>query len=71
MNTSNYELYEKTMNREDSPELQRAEAELANLLRKIDDRELREEIDRAAGTVGRLREAEGYEAGCRRTEMAE
>ena len=51
MNMSNYELYEKTMNREDSPELQRAEAELANLLRKIDDRELRDEIDRAAGTV--------------------
>ena len=67
MNMSNYELYEKTMNREDSPELQRAEAELANLLRKIDDRE----IDRAAGTVGRLREAEGYEAGCRCAEMTE
>lgn len=71
MNMSNYELYEKTMNREDSPELQRAEAELANLLRKIDDRELRDEIDRAAGAVGRLREAEGYEAGYRRTEMTE
>ena len=51
--------------------LQRAEAELANLLRKIDDRELRDEIDRAAGTVGRLREAEGYEAGCRCAEMTE
>ena len=48
-----------------------AEAELANLLRKIDDRELRDEIDRAAGTVGRLREAEGYEAGCRCAEMTE
>lgn len=71
MNMSNYELYEKTMNREDSPELQRAEAELANLLRKIDDRELRDEIDRAVGTVSRLREAEGYEAGCHRTEMTE
>lgn len=69
MNMTNYELYEKMMNREDSPELQRAEADLANLLRNISDRELRDEIDRAAGTVGRLREADGFEAGCRYTEM--
>lgn len=67
----NYEIYKQTESRADSAELQRAEAELANLLRKIDDRELRDEIDRAAGTVGRLREAEGFEAGCCHTEMDE
>lgn len=68
----NYELYEKTMNREDSPELQQAEAVLANLLRKIDDRELRDEIDRAVGTLGRFREAGGFEAGYHyATEMTE
>lgn len=71
MNMTNYELYEKTMNREDSQELQRAEAELANLLRKIDDRQLRDEIDRASGTVGRLREADGFEAGCHYAKMTE
>ncbi len=59
----NYEIYERTESRADSPEMQAAEEALAVLLRRIDDRELRDEIDRAAGAVGRLREAEGYEAG--------
>lgn len=48
---------------EDSPEMQQAENALAELLRRIEDRELRDDIDRAAGTVGRLREASGFTAG--------
>ena len=65
MNETYYEIYERANSREDSPEMQRAEAELAELLRQIEDRELRDEIDRAAGNVSRLREAEGFEAGRR------
>lgn len=71
MNMTNYELYEKMMSQEDGSELQRAEMELASLLRKISDRELRDEIDRATGTLSRLREAEGFEAGCSYTKMIE
>lgn len=70
MNKTYYEIYERANSREDSPEMQKAEAALADLLRKIDDRELRDEIDRATGTVSRLREAEGFEAG-RRYALAE
>lgn len=63
MNELHYELYEKITGSEDDPEMQQAETALAELLRQIEDRELRDNIDRAAGTVGRLREAEGFEAG--------
>lgn len=65
MDKMHYELYAMTEGGEDSPEMQQAENVLAELLRNIDDRELRDNIDRAAGTVGRLREAEGFEAGYR------
>lgn len=65
MDKMHYELYVMTAGGEDSPEMQQAENALAELLRNIDDRELRDNIDRAAGTVGRLREAEGFEAGYR------
>lgn len=65
MNKTYYEIYERTNSREDSPEMQRAEAALADLLKYIEDHDLRDAIDRAAGTVGRLREAEGFEAGRR------
>lgn len=47
----------------ESAELAKAEEALSDLLRKITDRELRDSIDRAAGRVGYLREAEGFEAG--------
>lgn len=64
MNKAYYEIYERTNSREDSPEMQKAEAALADLLRHIENRELRDAIDRAVGTLSRLREAEGFEAGC-------
>lgn len=63
MNKTYYEIYERANSREDSPEMQKAETALADLLRRIEDRELRDAIDRAAGTLCRLREAEGFEAG--------
>lgn len=64
MDNRYYEIYTAASG-EDSSEMQRAEDTLAELLRRIDDRELRDDIDRAAGIVGRLRQAEGFAAGYR------
>lgn len=64
MDNGYYEIYTAESG-EDGLEMQRAENALAELLRRIDDRELRDDIDRAAGTVGRLRQAEGFAAGYR------
>lgn len=57
-------LYDILMeDRPEAPEIARAEETLSELLKRVEDRELREEIDRASGRVGYLRRAEGYAAG--------
>lgn len=66
MNTY-YDIYKAQANPEESWAMAQAEAELSDLLKKIADPELRDAIDRAAGRVGYLREAEGFEAGSRFT----
>lgn len=65
MQSTLFDAYKAKINLEESADLQRAEEALSELLKKITDPELRDAIDRAAGRVGYLREAEGFEAGCR------
>lgn len=63
MEQSIYELYMEQANPQDTREIMQAEDALAELLKRVDDRELRDAIDRAAGRVAYLREAAAFEAG--------
>lgn len=63
MEQSIYELYMEQVNPQDTREIMQAEDALAELLKRVDDRELRDAIDRAAGRVAYLREAAAFEAG--------
>lgn len=63
MEQSIYELYMEQVNPQDTREIMQAEDALAELLKLVDDRELRDAIDRAAGRVAYLREATAFEAG--------
>jgi len=62
MENTYFAIY-KAEDRPESRSLAQAEETLSELLKRIEDRELRDAIDRAAGRVGYLREAEGFEAG--------
>ena len=50
-------------NPQDTREIMQAEVALTALLKLVEDRELRDAIDRAAGRVAYLREAAAFEAG--------
>ena len=63
MEQSIYELYMEQVNPQDTREIMQEEDALAELLKRVDDRELRDAIDRAAGRVAYLREAAAFEAG--------
>lgn len=63
MEQSIYELYMEQVNPQDTREIMQAEDALAELLKRVDDRELRDAIDRAAGRVAYLREVVAFEAG--------
>lgn len=63
MEQSIYELYMEQVNPQDTREIMQAEDALAELLKRVDDRELRDAIDRAAGRVAYLREVAAFEAG--------
>lgn len=63
MEQSIYELYMEQVNLQDTSDIVQAETELAELLKLVNDRELRDAIDRAAGHVAYLREVAAFEAG--------
>lgn len=63
MEQSIYELYMEQVNPQDTSDIVQAETELAELLKLVNDRELRDAIDRAAGHVAYLREVAAFEAG--------
>ena len=63
MEQSNYDHYKEQVNPQDTREIMQAEGALTELLKLVDDRELRDAIDRAAGHVAYLREAAAFEAG--------
>lgn len=63
MEQSIYELYMEQVNPQDTSDIVQAETELAELLKLVNDRELRDAIDRAAGHVAYLRGATAFEAG--------
>lgn len=63
MEQSIYELYMEQVNPQDTSDIVQAETELAELLKLVNDRELRDAIDRAAGRVAYLREVAAFEAG--------
>ena len=63
MEQSIYELYMEQVNPQDTREIMQAEDALTELLKLVDDRELRDAIDRAVGRVAYLREAAAFEAG--------
>lgn len=63
MEQSIYELYIEQVNPQDTREIMQAEDALTELLKLVDDRELRDAIDRAAGRVAYLREAAAFVAG--------
>lgn len=63
MEQSIYELYMEQVNPQDTIDIVQAETELAELLKLVNDRELRDAIDRAAGHVAYLREVAAFEAG--------
>lgn len=63
MEQSIYELYMEQVNPQDTREIIQAEDVLTKMLKLVDDRELRDAIDRAAGRVAYLREAAAFEAG--------
>lgn len=50
-------------NRQETPDVAKAEDALSALLKRIDNGELRDAIDRAAGHVAYLREKSAFEAG--------
>ena len=60
MEQSIYELYMEQVNPQDTREIMQAEDTLTALLKLVENRELRDAIDRAAG---RLREVAAFEAG--------
>mgnify|MGYP000777704205 CR=1 FL=1 len=62
MEQSIYELYMERVNPQDTREIMQAEDTLTALL-KLENRELRDAIDRAAGRVAYLREVAAFEAG--------
>ena len=63
MEQSIYELYMEQVNPQDTREIMQAEDAITELLKRVDDRELRDAIDRAAGHVAYLREVAAFEAG--------
>ena len=56
MEQSIYELYMEQVNPQDTREIMQAEDALTALLKLVENRELRDAIDRAAGRVAYLRE---------------
>lgn len=65
MEQSIYELYMEQVNPQDTREIMQAEDTLTALLKLVENRELRDAIDRAAGRVAYLREVAAFEAGYR------
>lgn len=63
MEQSIYELYMEQVNPQDTREIMQAEDTLTALLKLVENRELRDAIDRAAGRVAYLREVAAFEAG--------
>lgn len=63
MEQSIYELYMEQVNQQDTREIMQAEDTLTALLKLVENRELRDAIDRAAGRVACLREVAAFEAG--------
>lgn len=63
MEQSIYELYMEQVNPQDTREIMQAEDTFTALLKLVDNRELRDAIDRAAGRVAYLREVAAFEAG--------
>lgn len=63
MEQSIYELYMEQVNPQDTREIMQAEDTLTELLKLVENRELRDAIDRAAGHVACLREVAAFEAG--------
>lgn len=63
MEQSIHELYMEQVNPQDTREIMQAEDTLTALLKLVDNRELRDAIDRAAGRVSYLREVAAFEAG--------
>lgn len=63
MEQSIYELYMEQVNPQDTREIMQAEDTLTALLKLVDNRELRDAIDRASGRVAYLREVAAFEAG--------
>ena len=63
MEQSIYELYMEQVNPQDTREIMQAEDTLTALLKLVENRELRDAIDRAAGRAAYLREVAAFEAG--------
>ena len=63
MEQSIYELYMEQFNPQDTREIMQAEDTLTALLKLVENRELRDAIDRAAGRVADLRDVAACEAG--------
>lgn len=63
MEQSIYELYMEQVNPQDTREIMQAEDTLTALLKLVDNRELRDAIDSAAGHIAYLREVAAFEAG--------
>ena len=63
MEQSIYELYMEQVNPQDTREIMQAEDTLTALLKLVENRELRDAIDCAAGRVAYLREVAAFEAG--------